>query len=340
MGTGLIFAAVVIAWAVFLVPWALRRYDEATRTRSVDTFSRGMRLLRRARIVESDEPSAPAKATDAKANAEDAAVQADAAVKAEVAAKADDADAAVEADEPDGVEPTDPDAEPIAARPALKKSHTTSAPVEPRGPSRAAARAAARRRRRVLGMLLGVTAVVGGLAGLAILPPWSAAIPAAPVIGFLALCRWQVRREDDATWVRRRAGRSVAASTAGDSADDEPTVVLGKASAEAREASGRRDSVEADAAPVADSDLAESTSVAVTVSTDDGGSLWDPLPVTLPTYVSKAKANRTVRTIDLGEPDAWTSGHVEGEQTELPASSEDSSASGDDPDAHRRAVGD
>ena len=31
----------------------------------------------------------------------------------------------------------------------------------------------------------------------------------------------------------------------------------------------------------------------------DEGSLWDPLPMTLPTYVNKARARRTVRTIEL-----------------------------------------
>ena len=45
--------------------------------------------------------------------------------------------------------------------------------------------------------------------------------------------------------------------------------------------------------------------------TPDGGSLWDPLPVTLPTSVHKPKAARTVRTINLGEPGAWTSGRSE-----------------------------
>jgi len=45
--------------------------------------------------------------------------------------------------------------------------------------------------------------------------------------------------------------------------------------------------------------------------------LWDPMPVTVPTYVTKpAVARRTVRTIDLGEPGAWTSGHTE-ESSEL-----------------------
>ena len=45
-------------------------------------------------------------------------------------------------------------------------------------------------------------------------------------------------------------------------------------------------------------------------STADGTTLWDPLPMTLPTYVSAPKAKRTVRTIDLGQPGTWTSGRT------------------------------
>ena len=49
---------------------------------------------------------------------------------------------------------------------------------------------------------------------------------------------------------------------------------------------------------------------AALLPTADGGTLWDPLPVTLPTYVNKPRAQRTVRTIDLGEPGTWTSGRT------------------------------
>jgi hypothetical protein len=38
---------------------------------------------------------------------------------------------------------------------------------------------------------------------------------------------------------------------------------------------------------------------------------WDPMPVTLPTYVSKPVATRSVRTIDLDSTGVWTSGHSE-----------------------------
>jgi hypothetical protein len=39
--------------------------------------------------------------------------------------------------------------------------------------------------------------------------------------------------------------------------------------------------------------------------------VWDPVPVTLPTYVGKPTAHRTVRTIDLDATGVWTSGRTE-----------------------------
>ncbi len=40
--------------------------------------------------------------------------------------------------------------------------------------------------------------------------------------------------------------------------------------------------------------------------------MWDPVPVTLPTYVTKpAAAKRTVRTIDLDSTGVWTSGRTD-----------------------------
>jgi hypothetical protein len=59
--------------------------------------------------------------------------------------------------------------------------------------------------------------------------------------------------------------------------------------------------------------------VAAAVATERGGSLWDPLPVTLPTYVSAPKAPRTLRTIDLSEPGTWSSGRLPAEPVEDPS---------------------
>jgi hypothetical protein len=66
-----------------------------------------------------------------------------------------------------------------------------------------------------------------------------------------------------------------------------------------------------------------------------GGSLWDPLPVTLPTYVTKPAARRTVRTIDLGEPGTWTSGRTDEDARIAAQASRE--ATGDHPE--QRAVG-
>jgi hypothetical protein len=65
-----------------------------------------------------------------------------------------------------------------------------------------------------------------------------------------------------------------------------------------------------------------------------GEALWEPLPVTVPTYVNKPRVGRTVRTIDFNAAGAWTSGHVEGEEVDYP-----SRESGHDEGEHKRAVG-
>ena len=48
------------------------------------------------------------------------------------------------------------------------------------------------------------------------------------------------------------------------------------------------------------------------------GDLWDPVPVTLPTYVAKPAARRTVRTIDLDATGVWTSGRTEADSATRP----------------------
>lgn len=45
--SALLFVAVAVAWAVYLVPKAVRHHDEAVRSRSVDRFSHTMRVLAR-----------------------------------------------------------------------------------------------------------------------------------------------------------------------------------------------------------------------------------------------------------------------------------------------------
>ena len=58
----------------------------------------------------------------------------------------------------------------------------------------------------------------------------------------------------------------------------------------------------------------------------NAGTLWDPIPITMPTYVSKPLAPRTVRTIDLSGPGATSSsaGHEGPVTADAPDSASDS----------------
>lgn len=273
----MIFAAVVALWVAYFVPLALRRYDEASRTGSVDRFSSAMRVLwRRDRSDDHDESEDRSRAQ------------------------------------------TPP------------KSSAPRAPV-----TRESARIAAERRRRTLLTLLGATVVVGALVVFAVLPIWSLAVPTALVFAWLVACRIQVRGELGLGRVARAdRGEEIDQEEVGreavgrDAADDEETVVIAPVDGESPP---RKHVMER--TPLEEEDLLEIEVSAVPVASPTGAMLWDPVPVTLPTYVTKPRAARTIRTIEFGEPGAWTSGHVDGEDTEVPRPA--------DPEVeHRPAVGD
>ena len=66
MGSGLIYAGIVVAWAAVLVPMWLRRSDLAGESRSVDRFAQAMRVLsRRVRDGEATSRTRPDEPTDA-----------------------------------------------------------------------------------------------------------------------------------------------------------------------------------------------------------------------------------------------------------------------------------
>jgi hypothetical protein len=264
--SGIIFVVLAVAWAVYLIPKALKHHDEVARTRSIDRFSTAMRVLARREPVNHRDARlvvAPARS----------------------------------ADNPRVVVPTRP------------------APRVAPAAERASARAAARRRRRILSFLLLVTAVVAGLAGFAIVPWWSVAVPGGLTLVYLALCRTQVRRARAASWTADLKAMTEAAAPV-------ETESIAPRRGAARIGTPYGTPLAAPVVPVrnaqgfAEVDPDEDTMSipavvdVVAVATDDGGSLWDPLPVTLPTYVTKPKAKRTVRTIDLNEPGTWTSGRT------------------------------
>jgi hypothetical protein len=306
--SGIIFVVLAVAWAVYLIPKALRHHDEVARTRSIDRFSTAMRVLARREPVSRRDARLVVSPARAAGNPRVITPSRSAEPEAPVA---------------------------VAVKPAVSRSR-----LEAR---RKAACAAARRRRRILSFLLLCTVATSVAGYLGYVPWWSVAIPAALTLAYLVLCRTQVRREslhDFDVLVGRpeEAGEGI-------------VVPRRAARVEAQDGTPRQPAAAVaeriDEHGVADFDDTEDTVGievalldAIVVPTEDGGSLWDPLPVTLPTYVSKPKAKRTVRTIDLGEPGTWTSGRT-AEDTQIVAR-----AAADDADAElaadseqQRAVG-
>jgi hypothetical protein len=281
--SGIIFVVLALSWAVYLIPKALKQHDEVARTRSIDRFSSATRVLARrepvnrrdARLVVRPAPAVPGAPAAA---------------------------------------PTAASAGRVTAGPTAGPTTTVTLTVEPavsRGrlaARRTAAKRAARRRRRILTFLLAcdAAAAVALYLGHASLPV--VAVPVVLTLVYLVLCRTQVRHEI----VRDRAVLMEPAPVGA-----EPEAVQ----------SAPEPAVEVEVVPhtdehgVADFDESEDT-VGIPVEAlkaalaegrdlaDDQGTLWDPLPVTLPTYVTKPKAKRTVRTIDLSEPRTWTSGRT------------------------------
>lgn len=135
---------------------------------------------------------------------------------------------------------------------------------------------AASRRRRVLLILMAALSVVIALCAAHLIPWWSAAIPGGLLLIFVVLARISVRlmlKGLDARYAEIRHG------------NNESTIFLSrkdfaKLGTMADPSGGKADSAKRP------------------------GLLWDPIPITMPTYVSKPLAPRTVRTIDLSGPGA------------------------------------
>ncbi len=216
---------------------------------------------------------------------------------------------------------------PVPAAPAAETTRTfvTGDRVRARiAAQRKAAAAAARRRRHILLALVLVASGVGAAAALGRLPLWTVAIPAGMMLAFLVLARTTVRREHarwDAELVRLKVAAStspVAPSATSDSATHDSAAsgaaapeVLETVAVSAEQIAARAHN-EQGLAVVSGLDDTSSFPMGLlddVAPTTDAGSLWDPLPVTLPTYVTKPRADRSVRTIDLQAPGVSSSGH-------------------------------
>ncbi|HET6921301.1 MAG TPA: hypothetical protein VFI46_17830 [Jiangellaceae bacterium] len=234
--SGLIYAAIVAAWAAVLVPRWVRRNEEVEHVREADA-ARGVRVL--PRVV--DAPRARRRVTEVPF------------VATATAAHAQTTHSALAAAEPVGD---------IGREAAFGGSGSGIA---------------ARRRRRtlvVLALALGVVAaaVVAGR-----LPNWALAVPAVMLAVFLVLARRAAVVEARRRITVRRNG--------GFAAESEPPPPVAK-----------RIAVLDEPEPLPEVDP----------------NAWEPVPVPLPTYVTKAVAvPPAARTIDLSQPGAWTSGRLD-----------------------------
>jgi hypothetical protein len=200
-----------------------------------------------------------------------------------------------------------------------KATRPTAAQVKAR---RAAARLAAQRRRRVLGAILGLNLVVAVLAAFGVIGWAWQAVPATLLVAWLVACRLMVRSE-----------RATARPLAVPGADAEPAAVPEHIATERDEAGFEL--VAGDAETTTIPAIAEP--LHVEAPRPDG--MWDPVPVTLPTYVTKpAATRRTVRTIDLGAPGTWTSGRTDEDAAIAREADAAASAARDEAPA-RRATG-
>lgn len=140
-------------------------------------------------------------------------------------------------------------------------------------------RLAASRRRRVLLVLLAVLSAVVGVCAVQLIPWWSVAIPGCLLLIFVGVARvsvWTMRKSLDSRY------RSICRGS------NEETVFLKVG-----------DTVKGIVGTSGSSRKSEPPS--------KPGALWDPVPITMPTYVSKPLAPRTVRTIDLSGPEPSSS---------------------------------
>lgn len=305
--SALIFVALAVAWAVYLIPKALKHHDEVVRSRSVEKFSHTMRVLARREPVD-------------RRNARLVVSPIRAALRPPVETKA-------------RVAPEPVDTAPAPAATAAR----TSAAAAPLAPERASARRAARRRRNVLAVVLSANVVVIALAASGVVRwPW-VAVPATLLVAWLVACRVSVRAERRQRVARpaARTARPTSAIEVGAPATDDDLTgndLTGEVPVVAPEP------VAPLAEPAARSSAAADPPAVLTGEIPVVGG-WDMVPTTLPTYVSKPAAQRrTVSTIDLDSTGVWSSGRND-DDSALARSAEQSAKAAREGEGTRRASG-
>ena len=265
--SALIFVALAVAWAVYLVPKALEHHEESARSRTIDRFSHTMRVLARREPVSGRRAELVSRRTER-------------AAKIAAAAK------------------------------LAEKTATVPVTAEMRARRLAAAKAA-KRRLRVVSVILVANATVAVLAGLEVVAWHWTMVPVGVLVAWLVACRLMVRKE-----LAELPARRVRPTPNDVAPRDEE----------------RHDSTEEIAVVPA-----ETSAEGPTVASDPNS--WDLVPVTLPTYVDKPVATRSVRTIDLDSTGVWTSGRSDSDSALVREADEAARTSSTEQRTGRRAVG-
>jgi hypothetical protein len=171
---------------------------------------------------------------------------------------------------------------PTRPRTARGAEVTVTGPRAGAGP---AARAAARRRRTLLA-LAGLLSLTLLLAALGAVPLLVSAVPALLLSGFVVVARRQVVA---AAELRRRQQRRAVLSEAARAAQSQHRT----GRSDARRGGRVVDPAPADAHPASEQRAT-------------GTDAWNPVPTTLPTYVTAPRATKMPRVIDLTHPGAWS----------------------------------
>lgn len=250
MGSGIIYAVLIVLWALYFVPRWLKRHEELSESRSVEKFDQAMRILSR------KEPRADRRYV---------------------------------------VMPPRPEQVPSGlprrtqAAPTTASTRSAAATMHPsaRSASRPAPRpritAAAMRRRRILAALLLVTFAVSCLTPLTPIPWWAPVLLLVVTAGDLLHLRVQVRGSQQVDRTRRAVRRSVRSRLTRFDALDRLMSVR-------RELAEERAAEDARWATAEEAERVEREAEERRAADEAAG--WSPVPVPLPTYVSKPMAPR------------------------------------------------
>ncbi len=296
VGSGIIYAVIIVMWAAYFIPRWLKRHEELSESRSVEKFDHAMRILSRKdatpdqrQVVMPRRPAAPQRT--------------------------------------------------LPARTPLPTQRTATV-RRTRRPTSASVR-----RRRILAGLLLSTFVATLLTPVTPVPWWVPVALLVLTVADVVHLRAQVRSSREVSRSREAVRRSMRSRLTRFDALDKLMSV-------------RRELAEERAAENARWAAAEEAERRVREEEErqaaDEAGRWDPVPVPLPTYVSKPPAPRRAPPIDLTHPGAWSETQLDGARVVEEASAPPSAASGmsalvaDAEDAddqleaiiHRRAVND